>query len=48
MGEALLFRLRADTSRSKGGPIQRVLHIIAGVIFGSLAVGIVLKIAGRW
>jgi len=30
------------------GPLQRGLHFVAGIIFASLAVGILLKIAGRW
>ncbi len=30
------------------GPFQRVLHFAAGIIFASLAVGIVLRIAGKW
>jgi hypothetical protein len=30
------------------GPFQRSLHFAAGIIFASLAVGIALKIAGKW
>ena len=30
------------------GPFQRALHFAAGIIFASLAVGIVLRIAGKW
>jgi hypothetical protein len=30
------------------GPFQRALHFAAGIIFASLAVGIVLKITGKW
>jgi hypothetical protein len=30
------------------GWFQRGLHFAAGIIFGSLAIGIVLKIAGKW
>jgi hypothetical protein len=27
---------------------QRILHFIAGIIFGALAIGIAMKLAGRW
>jgi hypothetical protein len=30
------------------GPLQRSLHFAAGIIFATLAVGIALKIAGKW
>jgi hypothetical protein len=30
------------------GWYKRGLHVIAGIIFGSLAVSIALKIAGKW
>jgi len=30
------------------GWFQRVLHFAAGIIFGALAIGACLKLAGRW
>jgi hypothetical protein len=27
---------------------ERGLHFVAGIIFGSLAIGLALKIAGKW
>jgi hypothetical protein len=30
------------------GWFQRGLHFAAGIMFGSLAIGIILKIAGKW
>lgn len=30
------------------GPVQRILHFVAGIIFGVLAIGACLKLAGRW
>jgi hypothetical protein len=30
------------------GPFERALHFAAGMFFASLAVDIVLKIAGKW
>lgn len=30
------------------GWLQRGLHVAAGIIFAALAIGMVLKIAGRW
>jgi hypothetical protein len=30
------------------GCFQRCLHSAAGIIFGALAIGMVLKIAGKW
>jgi hypothetical protein len=30
------------------GPFQRTLHFAAGIIFGSLAIAIGLKIAAKW
>jgi hypothetical protein len=30
------------------GWFQRGLHLAAGIIFGALAIGMILKIAGKW
>jgi hypothetical protein len=30
------------------GLVQRGLHFAAGIIFGALAIGVILKIAGKW
>jgi hypothetical protein len=30
------------------GLLQRTLHFVAGIIFGVLAVGAFLKLAGKW
>jgi len=56
---ALILRVEASFSFFRGsvtgapplysrGPFQRTLHFAGGIIFGSLAIGIVLKIAGKW